>query len=381
MENTPHAPTNIPAARVSVNTAAENTAADAGPPAPIAAQHLQMREFLHLGGGFWHRHAAGRSWLLTFAIIAVAVGEIIVQLGINEWNGWFFDMLAKKQTGQLGRITLTFIGLAFAAIAMAALGVLCRMLLQVRWRQWLTSEMLDLWLADNRYMRLLTIGGDGNNPEHRIAEDVRLSTEPVTDFVTGLITALLTSATFLGLLWTLGGDITFPGTQVSIPGFMVYVVLLYSVCAWFLTLLIGGGYVSMIKDRNEAEARLRYELIHLREQSSKLKDAPSPGKQRAGISRALLNVATVWTRVAHRSAQMTWVGYGNVIIAPVVPLLLVAPKYLADEMTLGTVMQVALAFVQVQTALNWFVANYARLSEWYASVVRVIALEEALHEL
>lgn len=355
--------------------------AAAQPPRPHRARQLKLREFLRLVGGFWHRQAANRSWLLTFAILFVAVGEIIVQLWINEWNGWFFDMLAKKETGRLTHLTLVFIGLAAVAIALAALGVLCRMLLQVRWRQWLTSELLDLWLSDNRYLRLLSIGNDGNNPEHRIAEDVRLSTEPVTDFITGLITALLTSAAFLGLLWTLGGDVTIPGTDFNLPGYMVYAVLLYSLFAWLLTLFTGAGYVSMVKDRNEAEARLRYELIHLREQGKRGPVTSNPARHRAGISRALLGVAGAWTRVAHRSAQMTWISYGNIIIAPVVPLLLVAPKYLSGEMTLGTVMQVSLAFVQVQTALNWFVANYARLAEWYASVVRVIALEEALHEL
>lgn len=360
------------------------TADSPPPPSPLhrpRARRLRLREFFHLVGGFWHRRAANHSWLLSFAIIFVAVGEIIIQLGINEWNGRFFDMLAKKETGSLGHLTLIFIGLAAIAIALAALGVLCRMLLQVRWRQWLTSELLDLWLSDNRYLRLLSIGDDGNNPEHRIAEDVRLSTEPVTDFITGLITALLTSAAFLGLLWTLGGDVVIPGTDFTVPGYMVYAVLLYSLCAWLLTLFTGSGYVGMVKDRNEAEARLRYELIHLREQGQSVLVTSNPTRHRAGISRALLSVASAWTRVAYRSAQMTWISYGNVIIAPVVPLLLVAPKYLSGEMTLGTIMQVSLAFVQVQTALNWFVANYARLAEWYASVVRVIALEEALHEL
>ena len=259
------------------------------------------------------------------------------------------------------------------------------MLLQVRWRQWLTSEMLDHWLNDSRYLRLVSIGGDGNNPEYRIAEDVRLSTEPVTDFITGLIGALLTSAAFLGLLWSLGGDIGIPGTEMRLPGYMVFAVLIYSAIAWVLIILVGGSYVTVVRNRNEAEANLRYELIHLREQSVLHRQvnppAQSPGGQRAVIARALAGVATAWTRVAHRSAQMTWISYGNTIIAPVVPLLLVAPKYLDGTMSLGEMMQVAMAFVQVQAALNWFVANYVRLSEWYASVVRVVALEEALDQL
>ena len=357
------------------------TVTDESPAALAQVRRLYLHEFLHLVSGFWRHRAGGSAWVLTFAIFAVAVAEIIVQIQINAWNGWFFDILAAREPGRLGRVSLVFVGLAFAAIALGATGVLCRMLLQVRWRQWLTSEMFELWLSDDRYMRLISIGEDSNNPEYRIAEDIRLATEPVTDFATGLISALLTSAAFLGLLWTLGGEMTIPGIAIAIPGYMVYAVLLYSLVAWLFTLVIGGGYVSLVKDRNEAEAKLRYELIHLRETASLIKLVASPARGRASVTRALAGVARAWTRVAHRSARMTWISYGNTIVAPVVPLLLVAPKYLSGELSLGTVMQVSLAFVQVQVALNWFVANYARLAEWYASVVRVVALEEALHDL
>ena len=349
--------------------------------APQQTERLRFGDFLHLVGGFWSHPASVGPWVLTFGVLAIAVLEIVIQVGINHWNGWFFDILSGRRAGQLGHATLVFIGLAVAAIGAGATGVLCRMLLQVRWRQWLTSELLDHWLRDSRYLRLVSIGGDGNNPEYRIAEDVRLSTEPVTDFITGLIGALLTSMAFLGLLWTLGGDIAIPGTAMRLPGYMVFAVLLYSAVAWVLIILVGGSYVNVVKSRHEAEAKLRYELIHLREQSVIRHQVAAPAEQRAVIARALTGVAAAWTRVAHRSAQMTWITYGNTIIAPVVPLLLVAPKYLDGSMSLGEMMQVAMAFVQVQTALNWFVGTYVRLAEWYASVVRVVALEEALDQL
>jgi len=92
--------------------------------------------------------------------------------------------------------------------------------------------MLDNWLSEYRFVRLVSISGDGNNPEYRIADDVRLSSEPLTDFVTGLISAVLMSVAFLGLLWTLGGTIAVPGLPFAVPGYMVYVVLLYSAVAW-----------------------------------------------------------------------------------------------------------------------------------------------------
>jgi len=348
---------------------------------PARVRRMRLTEFHHLVGGFWRGAGSHAAWMLSLGVVGVAIFEIVVQLGINTWNGWFFDILDGRREGTITQAALVFVGLAAVTIGAGVVGVLCRLLLQVRWREWLTGELLDRWLSEYRFMRLVSIGGDGNNPEYRIADDVRLSTEPVTDFVTGLISAVLMSAAFLGLLWNLGGTVTLPGLPVPIPGYMVFAVLLYSAAAWLITILLGSGYSGLVRARGEAEARLRYELVHLRERGAGQSVTVDPARERAGLGRALANVVGAWTRVAHRSAQMTWASYGNSVVAPVVPLLLVAHKHLSGEMSLGTVMQVSMAFVQVQAALNWFVANYARLAEWYASVVRVVALRQALDDL
>lgn len=98
-------------------------------------------------------------------VLMIAVVEIVIQVAINHWNGWFFDILSGKQRARRAYVVLVFIGLALSAVGAGVAGVLCRMLLQVRWRQWLTSELLDHWLAEQRYLGLMSIGSDGNNPE------------------------------------------------------------------------------------------------------------------------------------------------------------------------------------------------------------------------
>jgi putative ATP-binding cassette transporter len=78
---------------------------------------------------------------------------------------------------------------------------------------------------------------------------------------------------------------------------------------------------------------------------------------------------------------MTWISYSNLVLAPAVPLILGAPKYLSGEFSLGELMQVATAFTQVQVALNWLVDNAIRLAEWFASAQRVVELTDALQDL
>jgi putative ATP-binding cassette transporter len=69
------------------------------------------------------------------------------------------------------------------------------------------------------------------------------------------------------------------------------------------------------------------------------------------------------------------------VLAPVIPILLGAPKYLSGEMSLGSLMQAAAAFVQVMTALNWLADNSMRLADWFASAQRVAELNDALDRL
>ena len=78
---------------------------------------------------------------------------------------------------------------------------------------------------------------------------------------------------------------------------------------------------------------------------------------------------------------MTWLNGANLVLAPVVPLLLGAPKYLAGDLSLGSLMQAATAFAQVQVALNWLADNAIRLADWFASSRRVSQLTEAIDRL
>src|SRR5262245_14996328 len=104
------------------------------------------------------------------------------------------------------------------------------MTLQRRWRKWLTDNLVDRWLSGGRYYQLNLVSGDHANPEYRIADDVRVATESPVDFVSGVTTALLSAATFIAVLWTIGGalDATVAGAHIHIPGFLVIAAVLYA---------------------------------------------------------------------------------------------------------------------------------------------------------
>src|SRR3954465_7735499 len=119
------------------------------------------------------------------------------------------------------------------------------MAIQRRWRAWLTNSVVTRWLTNGRYYQLNLVSGDHKNPEYRIAEDLRVATDSPVDFLAGVTSALLSAATFIVVLWTIGGalTVTLSGASVTIPGFLVIAAVVYAAIASGSILVIGRRFV------------------------------------------------------------------------------------------------------------------------------------------
>ena len=266
------------------------------------------------------------------------------------------------------------------AAAVAVGMVQFRMRLQVAWRQWLTGELSSRWLAEQRFYRLSISAPEIDAPEFRMAEDARIATEPVVDFVIGIVNAGLLAIAFLGVLWGVGGSIT--PRRLHHPGLHGVRVdpLCLSSCPAHGAKL-GKPLVQKVERKNESEARLRFELGRVRENAEQIALIGGEKDERSSLGGTLRFLVNRWTEVINQQARMTWFINGNAVLAPRLPAAYAAPKYLSGEMTLGALMQTSAAFVQVQLALNWLVENYIRIAEWLASVGRVVGLWGALGDL
>ena len=349
----------------------------AAPDKPVVRRIIAR--FFRLAAGFWHGPTARRAWVLTGAIVVLVVTNLFVQVGINRWNKFFFDALEQKDTASVKWGIGLALVLAFFCALNGVLFVHARMRLQVRWREWLGGRLIERWLAERRFYQLNIVQGDAANPEGRIAEDTRVATEPLVDITIGLANAVLTAITFTGVLWVMGGSWNFGAFEL--PGYMVFGVIGYSALLSVGTILIGKPLIAAVKAKNAEEARLRSDLTGVRENAEIIALVGGDDKERDLLKAGFAAVILRWQAVIWQQANLTWVTNANAVLAGVVPLLLAGPKYLSGEITLGTLMQIAAAFVQVQAALNWLLDNTIRIAEWLASAVRVIELDEAMDNL
>ena len=157
--------------------------------------------------------------------------------------------------------------------------------------------------------------------------------------------------------------------------------VIYAAIASGSIMTIGRSFVQVSEDKNQAEAEYRYALTRVRENGESIALLGGEEEERDGIDKTFTKVLRQWARLAGQHMRTTLVSQGSSLIAPVVPLLLCAPKFLDGSMTLGQVMQAASAFTIVQTAFGWLVDNYPRLADWNACARRIASLMMSLDGL
>jgi putative ATP-binding cassette transporter len=348
----------------------------------VRKQYLLTRFWIS-ARGYWGRQGDRLAWVFSIGLLILIVANVGFQYGINVWNRAIFDAIEKRDSATVFHLTAIFFPLAIGSVALGVAQVFTRMSIQRRWRTWLTTSVLSRWLAHGRYYQLNLVGGDHKNPEYRIAEDLRIATDSPVDFIAGVTAAFLSASTFIVVLWTIGGalTITLAGSTLTIPGFLVIAAILYAAIASGSILAIGRRFVQISEDKNQAEAEFRYTLTRVRENGESIALLGGEEEERDGMDKTFANVLRQWARLAGQHMRTTLVSQGSSLIAPVVPLLLCAPKFLDGSMTLGQVMQAASAFTIVQSAFGWLVDNYPRLADWNACARRIASLMMSLDGL
>lgn len=351
----------------------------AGPPSDWQV----AKGFALLTGGFWRGGSAGKAWFWALSLATAIILGVFANVTINRWNGWFFDALEKKD-GESALVAMAvFPVLMLLAAGLGVVILVSRETFQIHWRAYVTAGLADGWIGERRFYRLGLSGHEPANPEYRIADDVRWATEPVVDFAIGLLSAVITAITFIGILWTIGGALTVQAGAVPlvIPAYMVLAAIVYAVLVSGLITWVGRPLPRLIAARNEGEARLRFALMRIRDHGETIALSRAETGERRAVAATYDSLITRWLAMVRQRGRLTWITNGSGALVPVLPLLLAAPKYLSGEMSLGGVVQVAAAFVAVQNAFNWVLDNFMRIAEWLASARRVNELALALGAL
>ena len=320
---------------------------------------------------------------LLLVVVSLTLGMVYLSVLLNRWNNDFFSALQEKNAAAFRRQLLQVGWLVGAFIVLAVYQLYLNQMLEIRWRRWLTERYLRAWLTDRAYYRMQLVDGEADNPDQRIAEDVQLLISHTLALFIGGLRAIVTLGTFVAILWGLSGRLAVPigGLTLILPGYMVWVSILYAAGGTWLTDWIGRPLVRLNFDRQRYEADFRFSLVRFRENTEGVALYRGEPDEFRGFRALFEAVVRNWWGIMRRQKRLTTFTSGYSQGAWIVPSVVAAPRYFRGELGLGGLMQTVGAFNQVQDALSFFVVSYKEIADWCAVVERLAGFERVLERM
>jgi len=322
---------------------------------------------------------------LLAAIVALNLASVYMLVLMNDWNRLFYDALQEKDQAvfwvQLGRFTY----LAFGLIVIGVYKFYLTQLLEVRWRAWMTTRYLQRWLGNQAFYRMELArfsgkAGSPDNPDQRIQEDLNLFTTYSVSLTMGVLNAVVTLFSFVGILWVLSGGLffSFGGNNYELHGYMVWAAVAYCAVGSVLTHYIGRPQIRLNFQQQRYEADFRHHMVRVREYSEAIALDKGERVERSHLDARFLSVLSNYLKLIKAQKNLTWFNLFFGQAALIFPFLVAAPRFFSGAIQLGQLMQIASAFGQVQDSLAWFVDNYDRLAIWRATTDRLTSFEESV---
>ncbi len=318
--------------------------------------------------------------LLLAAVIGLELSVVGLLVLFNSWNNAFYNALQDRNWDAFVYQLGYFCVLASVYVLVNVYQLYLNQWLQIRWRRWLTNSYLDHWLEGANHYRMQLLGDAADNPDQRIAEDVKQFIELTLGIGLKLLNACVTIASFMVILWSLSAaaPLHLFGMSFSIPGYLLWAALIYACLGTTLTHLIGRALIALNFQQQRYEADFRFNLVRVRENSEQIALLDGERAERERLLMRFGNVVANWLAIMTRQKKLTFFTASYKQAAVVFPFIMVSPAYFANAVQLGGLMQTANAFGQLQDALSVFVEIYRNLAEWRAVIERLNGFDQSV---
>jgi vitamin B12/bleomycin/antimicrobial peptide transport system ATP-binding/permease protein len=321
---------------------------------------------------------AGRG--LLAAVIALELTGVLLMVLLNRWNNAFYNALQERDWAAFTYQTGYFCVIATFWVGVNVYQLYLNLWLQIRWRQWMTVRYLGDWLHEANHYRMQLLGDAADNPDQRIADDVKLFVERTLYIGLKILNSVVTLGSFIVILWGLSeaAPLHVLGEEFVIPGYLVWGALIYAILGTALTQWIGSPLVNLDFQRQRYEADFRFNLVRVRENSEQIALLLGERAERERLWERFRHVIENWYAIMSRTKRLTAFTASYSQAAVIFPYILVAPAYFAQKIQLGGMMQTASAFGSVQEALSVFISIYREMAEWRAIVARLDGFEASI---
>ncbi len=315
--------------------------------------------------------------LLVFLVVLNQI-QVGISLRLSFFNRDFYNAIQEKDAASFW-YQLIFVFSVWAGISVLSnlIELFANYTLLIRWRRWMAEKFSAAWLRHGTHYRV-ALAGTADNPDQRIAEDTRAFVNQTYNFALPLLTQISTLVSFSIILWSIPVASVVPGLDITIPGFIFWMALIYSIAATWIAHMIGKPLIRLEFEQEKREANFRFSLARLREYSEQIALMRGEATEQRHLSERFSDIVEnfyrlVWSRLKLTTFTLSF-GQANVVV----PYILLAPHYFSGKITLGIMTQVASAFDRVQTAMSFFIDRYQAIASYVASINRLTSFETAI---
>jgi putative ATP-binding cassette transporter len=340
------------------------------------------RQFWRLSGMYFiPRH---RSWLSWRPILTVALLLLLTVMAVRldvlltfQSNG-LYTALQQLNAPAFWKYIGIFGVLATVNVLLVLITFYIGQAQIIHWRLWLNQRMLGDWLSGAAYHKMRFVGSPVDNPDQRIQQDVTSYASDSQSLGLGAVSSSVSLVSFTIILWQLSGPLTVFGLQI--PRAMVFLAYIYVIIASVLAFRIGRPLIRLNFLNELLTASFRYGLVRVRDNSENIAFYRGEQVENTGLlGRFVAVIANTWA-IVYRSLKFQ--GFNLVIsqIAVIFPVVIQAPRFFSQQITLGDVTQTAQAFGQVEGSLSFFRLAYDDFASYRASLNRLTQLLDANDE-
>src|SRR5260221_1831764 len=328
---------------------------------------------------YWVSEQRAKGLGMLVAVIGLSLGLVYLEVQFTHWNRNFCNALEAKNQSEFFRQLWIFTGIAVVWIIARVYRFYLQQMLQIEWRTWMNEHFLADWLKDRAYYRLQLLDRGVDNPDQRISEDLNLFIDMTLSLAIGLLSAVVTLASFTVYLWNLSADYTIGG--VAIPGFTLWVAIVYAVIGSWLTHKVGKPLITLNFDQQRYEADYRYSLVRLRENSEGVALYKGEQLELTNFRERFGRVIDNWWGIMRKQKQLNWLVSFYYQFSVPFPYLVAAPRYFAGQVKMGYIFETGSAFTNVKDSLSWFIDVYPRFAAWKATVDRLTSFRGSLERV
>ncbi|MBR5512242.1 MAG: ABC transporter ATP-binding protein/permease [Bacteroidaceae bacterium] len=300
---------------------------------------------------------------LFFLVFLLDMSIVAVGAWLTYWNKNFFNAFTDYNLDLVWKLMLQALLIAVCGIAAEALRTWFYQTLQMRWRKWITNVYLKKWLNDATFYHI-----ENNqwvdNADQRISEDLKEMTEMSLHLTLGFFSNIVNLVTFSLIIWEISGTLSFMlfGLQVNIPGYMLWVSIIYALCASIVIERRGKKMVAVEYEQQVRESDFRFQMMRIRENSAQIAISNGEKSEQRMLKRLFAKIERNWDSYKQYTRRITIIEKGYTEFGILLAYLIIIPRYFAKEITLGSIMQLTMSFTKVRVGFAWFIFQYKRLA-------------------